>query len=121
MCGDTLWAAAFDPSSLQALGDAMPVMRGVSMTTVGASQFDVGDDGTLAYVPGTARGGQVSRLVWVTDSGRQEPLDMVPARYVSWGGCKANGRTAPCEAAVSTDWVRVPTPIRLGERSRALR
>ena len=47
----------------------IPVIASVMTAGTGSAIYSVGDDGTLAYVPGTAAG--MSRLVWVDPSGRE--------------------------------------------------
>ena len=46
-----------------------PVIPSVMTAGTGAAIYSIGDDGTLAYVPGTATG--MSRLVWVDAAGKE--------------------------------------------------
>jgi serine/threonine-protein kinase len=50
----------------------IPVVSSVMTAGTGDAIYSVGDDGTLAYVPGTALG--LNRLVWVDPSGREYPV-----------------------------------------------
>ena len=47
----------------------IPVIASVMTAGTGSAIYSIGDDGTLAYVPGTAAG--MSRLVWVDASGKE--------------------------------------------------
>jgi Tol biopolymer transport system component/predicted Ser/Thr protein kinase len=78
----TLVAIPFDPSTLRARGAEVGVVDGVMQSLnvpyvdveTGAAQFDVADDGTLAYAPGGVVPDVMRRLVRVDRSGRVEPL-----------------------------------------------
>jgi Tol biopolymer transport system component len=50
----------------------IPVVASVMTAGTGAAIYSIGDDGTLAYLPGTATG--LSRLVWVDPSGREQAV-----------------------------------------------
>jgi Tol biopolymer transport system component len=70
----TLFALSFDPESLEATGSQMPVLEGIeSQPGEGASQFDVSENGTLAYVSGSAAL-MAFPVVWVDREGRIESL-----------------------------------------------
>ena len=74
----TLRAAAFDLGRLQVQGTPVPVEQVVT-TALGAADFDVSHDGTLAYVSG----GQAleRRVVWVDRQGHEEPIDAPTGAY----------------------------------------
>jgi serine/threonine-protein kinase len=53
----TLFAAPFSLERLELTGPAVPVVEGVSASTItGGGQFDVSASGTLVYIPGVTRG-----------------------------------------------------------------
>ena len=79
--GGSLYAIRFDSDKLTTEGSAEPVLQGVDGDeTTGASHFAIGDDGTLAYVPG-ATGFNDRKLFWVDQSGNSQPLSAVAAQY----------------------------------------
>ena len=70
----TLFALSFDVESLEAQGSQMPVLEGIeSQPGEGSSQFDVSENGTLAYVSGSAALMSFP-AVWVDREGRVESL-----------------------------------------------
>ena len=77
--GGALWAAPFDSDRLEVVGTAVPVVQGVRVELGGNVQFDVADDGTLAYVPGTVQGSDRS-LAFVGRDGAQPEALKIPAR-----------------------------------------
>ncbi|MBI4887902.1 MAG: PD40 domain-containing protein, partial [Acidobacteria bacterium] len=80
----TLRAVAFDLDRLEVRGSPVPVLQQVVTTaSVGAANFAVGTNGTLAYVSGAELGGAARTLVWVNRDGREEPLKVPPRAYVS--------------------------------------
>jgi hypothetical protein len=67
-----------DLDRLETVGPPVPVLSQVVTTEDGAADFDISEDGTLAYVTGGVQ--SVARsLVWVDRQGREEPLK-APAR-----------------------------------------
>jgi len=52
--GGALWAVPFDLSRFEAIGTPVPVVEAVRVESGGAVQFDVSDEGSLVYIPGTA-------------------------------------------------------------------
>jgi serine/threonine-protein kinase len=48
---------------------------------LGAANFAVSEDGSLAYVPGTVSSSAERSLVWVDRQGQEEILEAVPAAY----------------------------------------
>ena len=67
--GGALWAAPFDPESLELQGPGVPVVDGVWMI----SRFEVSASGSLVYIPGSDVE-QEDALVWVDRQGRKEPF-----------------------------------------------
>jgi len=69
-----LYAMPLDPRDPRPGGGEEPVLDGVQgQLTSGAVFFDVAENGTLAYVPGTS-GTKRSRLAWMDLQGRPTPL-----------------------------------------------
>jgi len=66
----------FDVDRLTVRGQPLAVLTGVAGDrTTGAVHFSVADDGTLAYVPGSATTG-TRGLVWVDKGGNQTPVNI---------------------------------------------
>jgi serine/threonine-protein kinase len=77
-----LFAVPFDPERQEVTGGAFDVLDGVMMSrNTGTAEFRVSTHGDLAYVPGSAEGGN-RRLIWVDRSGKEEPLPLPPASYL---------------------------------------
>jgi Tol biopolymer transport system component len=74
-----LRAARFDPARLEVLGDPVPVVEHVMMTTTNAADYAVSRSGTLVYVPGGT--GPQHSLVWVDRKGREEPVKAPVRNY----------------------------------------
>lgn len=71
-----LYAVAFDIDRLTVRGQPVAVITGVAGDrTTGAVHFSVGEDGTLAYVPGNTTTG-IRTLVWVDKGGNQTPVNI---------------------------------------------
>jgi Tol biopolymer transport system component len=78
----TLRAVPFDVDRLETTGTPIPVLSQVFIGPNGAADFDVADDGTLAYVSATQRA--VGRtLAWVDRQGHETPINAPPRAYVS--------------------------------------
>ena len=69
----TLFAVPFDVEKLELMGDPVPVLEGVLRSVgTGASQFSVSQDGSLAFVSGSA---EVERsLLWVERDGQSRTI-----------------------------------------------
>ena len=77
-----LYAAAFDLRRREVTGPPIEVLNGVMMSgNTGAAEFTLSARGDLAYVPGSADGGNRT-LVWVDRSGKAETLPLPPASYL---------------------------------------
>jgi hypothetical protein len=70
----------------------IPVVPNVMASGAGVASYSIGDDGTLAYVPGTATG--ESRLVWVETSGREQPVPNAQPRTYNDVALSPDGRRA---------------------------
>ena len=57
--GSSLWAVPFDIGALSPSADASPILDDVLVDNLGGVNFDVAADGTLAYLPGSARDRQI--------------------------------------------------------------
>ncbi len=80
----TLRAVAFDLEALEIVGNPVPVLDGVVTKTSGAANFDLAEDGSLVYLPGSAAGGSAERgLMWVDGAGQEEALPPAPGPYLS--------------------------------------
>ncbi len=77
----TLWGVPFDVQRLSVTGDPVPLIEGVNLRGGGNADFAMGDNGTVAYLPG---GTSISyrTLVWVDREGREEPIPVPPRGYV---------------------------------------
>jgi Tol biopolymer transport system component len=76
-----LGAVAFDLKRLEIVGTPVPVLEQVTTGFMNGVNFSISGDGTLVYVPGGSRVGQITggpplarTLVWVDRQGREEPL-----------------------------------------------
>jgi serine/threonine-protein kinase len=79
VAGGALWAIAFDPARAETRGTARVVLPQLVTLPTGVAEFDVADDGTLAYLRGGASGAAQRQLAWVDRDGHEEPID-APAR-----------------------------------------
>jgi serine/threonine protein kinase/Tol biopolymer transport system component len=76
-----LYAITFDAGSLTTHGNSVPVLQGVAGDkTTGAVHFAIANDGTLAYVPGSATS-SLRRLVWVDRSGTEQRVNLPGGQY----------------------------------------
>jgi Tol biopolymer transport system component len=70
---DGLWAAPYDRQGLDMAGPSLRVVDSVRPRFGGATDYDVGRDGSLVYLPGAASEAQ-TRPVWVDAQGRATPI-----------------------------------------------
>jgi len=76
-----LRAVPFDLTTLDTVGDAVPVVDGVAMGTGGPAQFAVSRSGTLVHATGGLSNANATRsLVWIDRNGREEPIADAPLR-----------------------------------------
>jgi serine/threonine-protein kinase len=93
----TVYAIAFDVERLAATGTPVPVLQGVNGdSTTGALHLSVAGDGTMAYVPGSARAG-ASRLTWVDRAGRVQAPTLPEGIYY-------DPRLSPDGSRVAVAW-----------------
>jgi len=76
-----LWAVPFDRDRLEITGTPMPVLEGVRVEGGGAVQYSMSDEGTVAYIPGSAQSSFMRNLAFVDRDGRSEPLPAPPRDY----------------------------------------
>lgn len=73
---NTLFAARFDPRSLEVIGPAVPVMEGVSTATSwGSAQMAFSQTGTLVYLAGGSEMAS-SKLTWIDREGQEQPASV---------------------------------------------
>jgi len=78
----TLLAAPFDAARLAVTGPPLPVLEGLSMgLNTPTAHFRLSANGTLAYAPGPAVGGERT-VVWVDQQGNAERLPLPPRLYL---------------------------------------
>jgi serine/threonine-protein kinase len=85
----TLFAVAFDVARLEVLGTPTPVLPQVTTLNSGATEFSIGRDGTLTYVPADVI--PTRTLVWVDRQGREQPVKGVPARAYAYPRLSPDG------------------------------
>ena len=79
--GGILYAIAFDAGKLTTRGKPVPVVQGIAGDkTTGAVHFVVANDGTLAYVPGSATS-SLRRPVWMDHSGNMQAVNIPGGQY----------------------------------------
>ena len=83
MFEDVLFGIAFDAEHLEVNGGPVPIVAGMDRATdSGVAQFDVSDEGALAFIAGST--GSVDRILALADrNGGLERLDVPPGRYLS--------------------------------------
>jgi len=77
----------------------IPMVPNVLESEIGRAVFSVGDDGTLAYIPGTSAG--QSRLVWVV-GGREQPVPNAEIRSHAGVALSLDGRRAAVSVGTFT-------------------
>jgi eukaryotic-like serine/threonine-protein kinase len=85
--GTTLMAAPFDLGRLEVTGDPVALLEGILRTGASAAQYELSENGTLVYRPGTGTSGGRT-LAWVGRDGREEALALEPGTY-------SNARVSP--------------------------
>ena len=80
LAAGALQAVPFDVARLETHGTPVPVVTDVETTIRGAVLAVVADDGTLAYVSGSAAG-TPRTLVWVDREGHETPIAAPPRPY----------------------------------------
>jgi Tol biopolymer transport system component len=80
--GDLL-AVRFDPQRLETTGTPFPIVRGVMTAPAwGCAQYDLDENGTIAYVPGDSSGGAVE-IAWGDPDGGLTPIGTAPGGVAS--------------------------------------
>ncbi len=79
----SLFAVAFDPASATVISDRVPILAGVRRANaIGAAQFSVSTNGSLAYMPGPVNATFTRRSLILFDrSGTITRLKLPPAPY----------------------------------------
>jgi eukaryotic-like serine/threonine-protein kinase len=81
--GGNLMAVEFDPRKLEVIGSAVTVMPDVAMLPdFGEAQFDVANNGTIAYLSGGKQSTENS-LVWAEHDAKPQTLPVRPNLYES--------------------------------------
>jgi serine/threonine-protein kinase len=79
--GGSLHAIKMDIDTLTTQGTPQQLVQGVAGDlTTGASHFTIADDGTLAYIPGSA-GADDRKLFWSDRTGNLKPTSLPTAQY----------------------------------------
>jgi serine/threonine-protein kinase len=95
--GASVYAVPFDVDRLTTSGAPVQVLQGVNGdTTTGALHLSAGEDGTVAYVPGSTEGGS-SRLMWVDRTGEARALSLPEGLYF-------DPRLSPDGSRVAVAW-----------------
>ncbi len=74
-----LLAAPFDAARVQVTGPAVQAIDGLPRSTTGVPVVDMSSSGTVVYAPTNA----VSRLVWVSRQGSEQPLNETLRSYAA--------------------------------------
>ena len=113
----TLFAAPFDPRTLELSGSGVELADGVQASLQGSFDFAVSENGTLIYATGTGGSAGAEALVWV---GRDEQASVIDPRIASElrdidnlalspDGCfvalEVSSDPGPAEAAPAQIWV----------------
>ena len=77
--GGELLAAPFDPDRLEVIGTAAQAIEKLPSQLQGIPSIDISASGTVIYAPTTA----VSRLVFVSRQGAEQPLNEVARSYTN--------------------------------------
>ena len=78
-----VFAIAFDPGRLEVIGDAVPIVEGVSRgatSATGASHFSFSNTGSLVFIPGPVSASS-RQLALIDRKGVIEPLKIEPGPY----------------------------------------
>jgi Tol biopolymer transport system component len=115
MVQGTLMAVPFDVGKVEVTGGPVPVVEGIRRTSPaagGEAHFAFASSGTLVYVPGPARAGQES-IVLYDRAGTAEPLKMTRGAY-GYPRVSPDGKWLAMEASAGSE-----TAIALYELSGA--
>jgi serine/threonine protein kinase len=76
-----LYAVPFDLERLEVRGSPGPVLQGVRQSTEGVAHYAFSNQGTLAYIRGSAGGTEERDLAWVDRSGKEQSLGVPWRQY----------------------------------------
>jgi hypothetical protein len=80
--GGILFAVQFDLRRLEAVGEPIPMIKGVARGLDGSAQFSITNSGSVAYIPGPASGeGTRQTIALIERSGEIKPLGLPPRPY----------------------------------------
>ena len=100
--GGTLYAARFDPASLEMHGDGVPVLQDIHAGPISGASLAVAQGGTLAHLMGPANGGTL-KILWIDPAGKKEPILPAPSLYIM-PRISPDGRRMAYGAAAGADW-----------------
>jgi serine/threonine-protein kinase len=104
--GGNLMATPFDSNRLEIKGGPVTVVENVLQSSSdGAAQYAISDNGSLAYVPGSARD-VGSKMVWVSRTGTEQVLD-VSARSYNQPRLSPNGKRVAVDVVKSAEDMQV--------------
>jgi serine/threonine-protein kinase len=96
----SVYAVAFDATTLATHGEPVPVLQGVATSVAsGAVHFAVADDGTLAYVPG-GTASEALNLAWASADGSFQPVDVGQQNQLQQVARSPDGRQAAVTASL---------------------
>jgi Tol biopolymer transport system component/tRNA A-37 threonylcarbamoyl transferase component Bud32 len=104
--GENLMAAPFDLERLEIKGGPVPVVENVLQSSdMGAAQYAISENGSLAYISGAARN-RGSKMVWVSRNGSEQILG-APARAYNQPRLSPDGRRVVVDVVNSTEDMQV--------------
>jgi len=103
----TLVARRFDPGTLEASGEPIPLVEHISIDVNATASFSASNEGVLTFSQGDA--GTASELVWLDRTGREVGKIGEPASYADFAISPDGGRLAYAladRAGAQDIWVR---------------
>ena len=82
--GGIVFAVPFDATNLRPTGEEAPVLEGIARNPLGAAQYDVSSNGTIAYIPGPVQasaGWGLTTLAMLDERGNVDDLKLPAGRY----------------------------------------
>ena len=79
---ESYMAAPFNLETMSIEGSAFPILDGVLVEALGASQLTFSNNGILAYIPGADMG--IVTPVWTDRNGNETPVSLISRRYGSF-------------------------------------
>jgi eukaryotic-like serine/threonine-protein kinase len=77
----SLRAVAFNPQTMEMSANPVPVLEGLGVKVSGAANFDVADDGRLAYIAGGDQLNANRTITWTNRAGKETPIPADPRNY----------------------------------------